>query len=200
MGVVTDVTAWTERALGPFGAGGLFVLAFAEASFFPVPPDLLLLSLGLANPSLAPLYALVATAGSVAGAAAGYGIGRYGGHPLAIRLVGHRSVDRAEAYYARYGVWAVVVAAVTPLPFKVFTILSGVLELRVGGFLAASAVGRGLRFGLEGLALFLWGDAFIGLLDDVWWGVLLATLAAVLAYAAYERRRRRAPAAPVTDE
>jgi membrane protein YqaA with SNARE-associated domain len=151
----------------------LFLFAFAESSFFPVPPDVLLIALCMGAHRKWAKFAAIAVAGSVLGAVLGYGIGYFFGHGeigAAIwRFVGWVSMndglelrDKAKAVYDEYGVLALIVAAVTPIPFKVFTILGGFLEQPLHVFIIGSAVGRSFRFflvaGLMGLAYRFYGD------------------------------------------
>ncbi len=145
---------WAEKAL----AG----LSFAEASFFPIPPDPLLLAMGAGRPDRAIRFALVTTLASVAGALFGWLLGVFLMDTVGTALVDLYDADRVlwgkvEVWYAEWGVAAVVVAALTPIPFKLFTIASGALGLPLAPFLAACAAGRGFRFGAEGILLRLIG-------------------------------------------
>ena len=145
---------WAEKAL----AG----LSFAEASFFPIPPDPLLLAMGAGRPDRAIRFALITTLASVAGALFGWLLGVFLMDTVGTALVDLYDADRVlwgkvEVWYAEWGVAAVVVAALTPIPFKLFTIASGALGLPLAPFLAACAAGRGFRFGAEGILLRLIG-------------------------------------------
>ncbi len=159
MEIVKQLVEWVVAwANSPYGPAALFVIAFAESSFFPVPPDTLLIPLGIANPSLALLFALVCTVGSVIGGMFGYWIGIKGGRPVALKLFGEDKVMFVQLMYQRYDVWAIFIAAFTPIPYKVFTIAAGVFVLDFKRFVLASIVGRGARFFLVGGAIFLFGD------------------------------------------
>lgn len=128
----------------------LFIIAFAESSFFPIPPDVLLLALAFARPRRAFRYALICTAGSVLGGAFGYVLGRYLLRFAAVEAVQWIGLGdqfaAAGALYQRWDVWAVGVAAFTFIPYKVFTILAGFFYLDFWRFLVASLLGRGGRF------------------------------------------------------
>jgi membrane protein YqaA with SNARE-associated domain len=128
----------------------LFLLAFAESSFFPVPPDVLLIALAFARPRRAFRYALICTVGSVLGGAFGYALGRYLLRTAVVDIAGGVGLGgefaRAGVLYREYGVWAVLVAAFTVIPYKVFTILAGLFHLDFWGFMLASIAGRGGRF------------------------------------------------------
>jgi membrane protein YqaA with SNARE-associated domain len=140
-----------------WGEAALFVLAFAESSFFPVPPDVLLIALCLGRPSRALRYALICTVGSVLGGMGGYAIGYFlwqtaaGGHtPLAEWCLTHLfSIEDFEAVrqtFERYNFWAIFTAGFTPIPYKLFTIAGGVFGINLPMFVVASVVSRGLRF------------------------------------------------------
>jgi membrane protein YqaA with SNARE-associated domain len=143
------VLHWAET---PHGTTALFVLAFAESSFFPIPPDPLLIALclGLARRSLR--FAAVATLASVVGGMVGYAIGAgawaaVGGWFFTyVPGVTPDSFARVQGLYARYDFWAVFLAGLTPIPYKVFTLSSGVFGINFGVFVLASVLSRGLRF------------------------------------------------------
>lgn len=136
----------------------LAIVAFAESSFFPLPPDLLLIPMILAQPRRAFLFAALCTAMSVAGGFLGYAIGDFlfgaVGRPL---LEFYHAMDRYEALkaaFAQWGVWIIIIKGLTPIPYKLVTIASGVVQFPLVAFAFASLVSRGLRFFL--LAALLW--------------------------------------------
>lgn len=141
-----------------YGPLGLFALSFFESVFFPVPPDLVLLPLAMVNPGLSFWYAFLATSASVAGALAGYSIGRRAGRPLVQRYFPEHRLVQIELLFRRYGGWAVGIAAFTPLPFKLFTLAGGIFKVRLWPFLIASIMGRGARFFFEAGLVFFLGD------------------------------------------
>lgn len=155
---------WLEGfAAGPWGAAWLFVFSFAESSFFPVPPDVLLIALCLTETALESrwlmlLFAGVCTAGSVLGGLFGYFIGRKAGRPILLKLASEERVKAAEDLLARYDVWAVGAAGFTPIPYKVFTIASGLLRIKIGRFAAISAASRGARFFIEAAFFYFFGS------------------------------------------
>jgi membrane protein YqaA with SNARE-associated domain len=155
--------AW---AATPYAPLALFIITFWESSFFPVPPDPLLIAMAVAEPRNAPLFALIATTASVLGAALGYFIGKKGGRPIVYRLFKEKKVRAAEGLYQRYDVWAVGAAAFTPIPYKVFTITAGIAELRFWPFMLVSVVGRGGRFFLLGMMVFFFGPQIQALIDQ----------------------------------
>lgn len=138
---------WADR---PGGACALFLLAFAESSFFPIPPDVLLIALCVGACTKAFRFAFICTVGSVLGGIAGYGIGLWGyewiGEPIVKAYHGEAVMAKIKGWYDEYGFWGNLTAAVTPIPYKVFTIASGVFRFDFLQFVIASVVGRALRF------------------------------------------------------
>lgn len=184
---------WTINFFAPLGMLGLFIIAFAEASFFPVPPDVVLIALVLYDPANALLYGAVTTAGSVLGALLGYLIGLKGGRPVAVKMIGEARIKRAEDYFNRFGAWVVGIAAFTPIPYKVFTIASGTLKLKdLKGFVTASILGRGARFFAEAVIIMLYGEEIIAFLRIYFEQLTLAaTGVIVILYIAYRKVRGR---------
>ncbi|HAA88984.1 MAG: Phosphoesterase PA-phosphatase related protein [Thermoanaerobacterales bacterium 50_218] len=149
-----------------YGALGLIVVAFAEASFFPVPPDALLIPMVLAAPENAVLYALICTLASAAGGLFGHFLGKRAGRPLLNRLAPERYLLKVEELFQRFGGWAVAFAALTPIPYKVFTIAAGVFLVRKRILFLSSLLGRGLRFYLEALTVEFMGPAAVDFLKQ----------------------------------
>jgi membrane protein YqaA with SNARE-associated domain len=178
--LVHDAVDWMLAwANTPHALIALFVFSFWESSFFPIPPDPLLIAMAVADPSLAPFYALVCTIASVLGASFGYLIGNKGGRPLVDRFFKGEKVRAAERLYQRYDVWAVGAAAFTPIPYKVFTITAGVASLNFFRFILVSFVGRGARFFLVGMAIYFFGPS-IQLLIDEYFDVLTISFLVLL--------------------
>jgi len=151
--------AWVQGfASSPYGGSALFVFAFAESSFFPIPPDVLLIPLCLGDPSRAFWFAFVCSAGSVLGGAVGYGIGYWGGRPLVHRLFPEEKVVAVERLYDRWNAWATGIAGLTPLPYKLFTISGGACAINFRVFLLASVVSRSLRFFGVAALLYFYGE------------------------------------------
>ncbi len=144
-----------------YGIWGLLILAFAESSFFPFFPDFVLIPLCLANPEQAIFYALLATVGSATGAYFGYVLGNVVGQPLLRRISSGKNIALIENIYRKYGAWAVCIAGLMPLPYKLFTISSGIFRLPLPGFFTATLVGRGLRFFAEAILIMSVGEQAI---------------------------------------
>lgn len=145
----------------------LWFLAFAESSFFPIPPDIPFIMMGAMKPNLALFMAFLLSSASVIGGGVGYAIGRFGGRPVVEWLIHTRffgriftqeKFDMVEAFYQKYDVWAVLIAAFTPIPYKVFTIGGGLCEINFWKFMLVSLIGRSGRFFLVGGLLYYFGD------------------------------------------
>ncbi|WP_022952989.1 YqaA family protein [Leucothrix mucor] len=124
-------------------------LSFAESSFFPIPPDVMLMPMSLARPDRWIRYALLTTIASVLGGVAGYLIGMWAFEWLESILTTGGYEDRfeqAKNLFSTWGVWAVLAAGFSPIPYKLFTITAGLLSMAFIPFLIASAIGRGARF------------------------------------------------------
>lgn len=188
MSMIENLLNWSRETFLPFGEFGLFLVAFMESSFFPVPPDLILIPLVLLNPQLALWYALVCLAGSVMGAVFGYYIGFRGGRPVLNKLVSESKILHVENYFKKYGVAAVGIAALTPIPYKIFTITAGVMKLDLKKFVLVSILGRGGRFFPLAIVLMLYGESIMGLLIQYFEMFLVAVvIVAVILWMLYKK-------------
>jgi membrane protein YqaA with SNARE-associated domain len=138
----------------PHGPWALFLVAFAESSFFPIPPDVLLIALAVGKPARSVVCAGVSTLGSILGAVLGYLIGlqfyEFAGHPI-IQFYGvEQRYLQVQALYQHYDALAVAIAGFTPIPYKVFTIAAGAFHINFATFMLASILSRGARFFLVG--------------------------------------------------
>lgn len=160
------VLHWAET---PYGSWALFILAFAESSFFPIPPDLLLIALGISIPSRALRYAAICAAGSVLGGIAGYFIGYHFMDLLGMRVLNFYGLTEKYhsigALYDQYNAWAVGIAGFTPVPYKVFTIAAGAFKINFPVFVVASLASRSARFFLVGLLIFVYGASIRSFVD-----------------------------------
>ncbi len=147
------VMIWSRH---PHAAWYLAGLSFAESSFFPIPPDVMLLPMSLAKPDKALRFALITTLFSVIGGIFGYIIG-WGFfemiHPLLIKFGYQAAYIEASHWFHEWGFWAVLVAGFTPIPYKVFTIAAGSLMMPIIPFIMASFIGRGGRFFLVAILM-----------------------------------------------
>lgn len=163
--------AWVEGfAAKPNASAWLFGIAFVESSFFPIPPDVLLIALSVAEPKKAFRFAAICTAGSVAGAFLGYYIGYAFFEAIGSRIVAfYGFADQFHLVLEKYreNAWlAIIVAGFTPIPYKVFTIAAGFnLTIDLATLAGASVVGRASRFFLVGGLLYVFGPRIKGYLD-----------------------------------
>jgi membrane protein YqaA with SNARE-associated domain len=162
-GMLRRIYDWCiEAAHKPYAMWIMAAVAFAESSFFPVPPDVMLIPMSLARPARAWLYATVCTAASVLGGILGYAIGA-----LLYDSLGHWLInlyglgDKVEAFragYAEYGAWIILLKGLTPIPYKLVTITSGFANFNIWLFVVLSVVARGGRFFFVAVLLNRYGE------------------------------------------
>lgn len=153
---------WTMRLAEHRHAGSsLFAVSFIESSFFPIPPDVMLVPMVLAKRAKAWAYAAIATVGSVIGGFFGYAIGYFLFEQVARPLLSfYGYLDKFSTFasqYNDYGAWIVLFAGITPFPYKVITIASGATGLNLVVFAVASVIARGLRFYIVAGLLYWFG-------------------------------------------
>ena len=176
---------WTlSLAESPHAPWALGLVAFAESSFFPIPPDTILVPMALARPKRAFLYALICTLASVAGGLLGYAIGALLYATLGkwlIHVYGYGArVNEVRALYAHWG-WAIIlIKGLTPIPFKIVTITSGLLAYSLPLFVLLCFITRGARFFLLAAVLNRYGAPINGLLEKYFGYFLLLLAAAVI--------------------
>jgi membrane protein YqaA with SNARE-associated domain len=180
------ILSWSESRWGWLA---LFTIALFEASWFPLPPDILLIALCLGATKKSFRFATLCLAGSILGAALGYGIGYFlwttpSGEASAIanffydHIFSVESFNNVGALYDRFNFWIVFTAGFTPLPFKLFTIAGGMFHINFPMFIIASMVSRGLRFFLIAGLIWKFGAPIKGFIDKYF--NLLATLFTIL--------------------
>jgi len=170
-------------AATPYGTWALFLLALSESSFFPLPPDVLLIALAVAIPEKSFKYALICSVGSVLGGCFGYLIGW-----KFMTLIGSRivefygiapKIEYIKILYNRYDAWAVGIAGFTPIPYKVFTISAGIFKINFMVFFLASVVSRSARFFIVGGLIFVFGPT-IQMFIDKYFNVLAVAFTVLL--------------------
>ena len=180
------VLSWSDSRWGWLA---LLFIALFEASWFPLPPDILLIALCLGATKKSFRFATICLIGSVVGAALGYGIGHFlwispDGTPTAIANFFYEHVFSVESFnnvgrlYDRFNFWIVFTAGFTPLPFKLFTIAGGMFDINFLMFMIASVVARGMRFFLIGWLIWRFGTPIKNFIDKYF--NLLATLFTVI--------------------
>ena len=154
--VLSSLNNWFQS----MGVWGLAVNSCVESFFLLPPPDFLLIAMDLAKPEKALYYAFICTLASAIGGALGYAIGYWGGRPV-FRFLFKKHMDKldqVEKMYKEYGSFAVFFSAFTPVPYKIFTIGSGILKMDFLKFFSVSILGRGARFFLVSLVLMFFGE------------------------------------------
>jgi membrane protein YqaA with SNARE-associated domain len=149
---------WTMRLAGRRSAPwALAAVSFAESSFFPVPPDAMLIPMILARPDRAWRLAAICTAASVVGGLAGYAIGYFLYETVGQAIIGQQGLATFQAYYAEWGLWVILIKGLTPIPYKIVTIASGFAAFDLPVFILASIVTRGARFFIVAALLRVYG-------------------------------------------
>lgn len=169
-----------------YGVWGLMFVSFADSSFFPVPPDFLMIPLAIAQPQLALFYGLLTTATSVLGAVFGWWIGLKAGRPVLYKFFPVEKVTKVEKYYQKYGGAALAVGGFTPLPYKVFTIIAGMSNISLRDLIVWSLISRGARFMIEALVIVYLGKAAQDFITQYFGPITIITvIVIVLAYILY---------------
>ena len=178
------VMQWSRHDKAPWFLGGL---SFAESSFFPIPPDVMLAPMSMAKPTSAIWFATLTTITSVLGGMAGYLIGVFAFdmiQPIIAESARYSAAyESATQWFADYGVWAILIAGFSPIPYKIFTITAGVVGMAFLPFVIASVIGRGARFYLVAL-LMAWGgpameEKLNRWVDGLGWAVVVLVIAAI---------------------
>lgn len=170
------VLSWANH---PAGTWGLFGVAVMESSFFPVPPDVLQMALGLGRPKRSFWYALVSSAGSVLGGILGYFIGYFLYESVGRDIIRfyhlQAAFEKVGDYYQAQAFWWIFAAAFTPIPYKVFTIAAGVYHnfVPLPVLILASAIGRSARFFLVGALIYFFGPKIKDFIDRYFNGLTL---------------------------
>jgi len=172
-----------DLAAGPKAEPALFAVSFAESAFFPLPPDVMLAPMCLARPERAWRYALVCTIASVLGGLLGYGIGYFLFDSIGqwiLNVFGYAGkVEALRAFYDKWGAWFIFLKGLTPIPFKLVTIISGAMHFSLPIFVAAAIITRGLRFALVAFLFKTFGPSLAPVIEKRI-GLVTAGLAAVI--------------------
>ena len=175
--IIDTTIEWADS----WGLIGLAVVSASEAMFQPAPPDLLVIPMVLnSNGSITEIFAIVLTATifSVFGSLGGYAIGVYAGRPFLEKFAKPNTISRIDNLFLKYGSMGVFIAAISPIPYKAFAWAAGSGKMNIRLFIFAGLLGRGIRFGLEGIVLGFYGEEFLHLMyNPFFWlfGGILAT-------------------------
>jgi len=180
------VMHWAEHRHAPRYLAGL---SFAESSFFPIPPDVMLAPMSLAQPQRAWRFAMLTTLASVLGGAAGYLIGAFAFElvePMLHSSGYWETYLSARQWFVEWGFWVIFLAGFSPIPYKIFTITAGVISMSFIPFIIASLIGRGARFFLVA-GLMVWGGERMEktlrqYIDQLGWLVIIAIIVVYLLY------------------
>ncbi len=183
-----DILVKINDLFQSLGVQGLALNSFIESFFLVPPPDILLISMDLAKPEKSIYYATICTIASALGGAVGYLIGFWGGRPVFNFLFRnkHEQFEQVEKLYGQYGSLAVFFSAFTPIPYKIFTIASGILNMNFWKFMLASFLGRGLRFFLVSIILMLFGETIKHYIE---WVILAVTVIIILFFVVLYKKR-----------
>jgi len=170
--------SWAEK---PEGTWALFVIAIIESSVFPIPPDVLLMALCVGAVKKSFRFALICSIGSVLGGMVGYGIGYWGyeaiGEPIVRIYHGEAVMLKIKGLYDEYGFVGILIAAITPIPYKVFTIASGLFKYNFFMFVLASIIGRSFRFFVVATILYKFGPKMKTIIEKYFdwfaWGFMI---------------------------
>ena len=181
------------------GLQGLALNSFIESFFLVPPPDFLLITMDLAKPEKAMWYATVCTITSALFGAFGYLIGFFGGRPVFNFLFRNKKeqFEGVEKLYNKYGSLAVFFSAFTPIPYKVFTIASGILNMNFLKFMVASFFGRGLRFFIVSAVLMLFGETIKQYIE---WVILAVTVVIILFFVILYKKRHAFTTSNISDD
>ncbi|PIE72871.1 MAG: cytochrome B [Deltaproteobacteria bacterium] len=154
---------------GKYGEYALFLVAFAESSFFPLPPDVFVIAMAVAIPARAFRYALICSLGSVLGGAVGYGLGYWFMDAIGMPIVEWYGMTekylQVQQYFRHYDVWIVATAGFTPIPYKLFTITAGFAKSNFASFILVSLLARSARFFLVAGLIWKFGPKIQGVID-----------------------------------
>ena len=185
MGWQQQIVDWFDI----FGPASLGVLSFTEAIIQPVPPDLMFLPMLMNNAGNIPLILwlwLVITITSVLGSLVGYWIGKNWGKSIVTRFNGEKHISKLEILIEKYGTVGIFIAALSPIPYKVFGWFAGMGEMNKKSFLIAGLIGRGIRFGLEAILIGIYGqvalDNLSTLLDNEFLLGLILIIFGIMSY------------------
>jgi membrane protein YqaA with SNARE-associated domain len=178
---VFDADFWIN-----LGVIGLFIISFIGSVFSPLPPDVVLIPLSLADPQNALYYAFVCTIASVLGAILGYYIGKILGEKILNKFFRKEQVVKAKRIFTKHGAFGIFIAGFSPIPYKIFTILSGVMNFDLKKLILVSLVSRSIRFFAEGILIFHFGPEALTLLSENFEiGVIISTILMILGYIIY---------------
>ena len=182
-----DIDFWIN-----LGAIGLFIIAFIESIFFPIPPDVILIPLALSSPENALYFALICTLGSAFGSILGYYLGKLLGEKLLAKFFNVEQVSKAKNIFSKHGAFGIFIAGFSPIPYKIFTILSGVMNFDVKKLFIIALISRGMRFFAEGFLILHFGQDALTLLNDNFdFAIIMSTIFLIMGYIGFTLIKKR---------
>lgn len=168
--ILKRIYDWTrDWARTPYGALALFIVAFCESSFFPVPPDVLLLVLAVSKPKRSFVFALICSLGSVLGGCFGYYLGYQFFEHIGMPILNFYGImdkfDELSVTFQHHSFLAIMTAGITPIPYKVFTIAAGFCKVSFFTLVSASLISRSLRFFAEAGLIYFYGSRIERFID-----------------------------------
>ena len=185
-----------------WGIYGLIIASFLECFISPIPPDFILIPLALANPEMAIYYAIATVLASVPGGFVGYAIGVRLGKPAVERMIPAKYADTFQAQVSKNASWAIFLAAMSPMPYKVVCITAGALRVSIFPFVLSTIIGRSKRFMVEGVLIYYFGDRALEFMSDYlnYFMIGFLVLAIVIVAAIYFVRKYKKSGKAALDE
>ncbi|OMF30869.1 hypothetical protein BK133_16440 [Paenibacillus sp. FSL H8-0548] len=177
--------------LKDFGPLGLFIHAFLDAVIFPIPAFFLQVSLSILNPSTALWLATVGYIACLLGTPVGYYLGKVMGKSVLYKFLKKEWIDAATDRFQKNGEAAILIGSFTPIPFKVFTILSGCLNFPIWRLIGYAAIGRGLKFYIVGLLFYFYGRAAEGMVKNVSLYIFVVAVPIIIIFLLIRKRRNK---------
>ncbi|WP_139995926.1 YqaA family protein [Paenibacillus paridis] len=177
--------------LKDFGPLGLFIHAFLDAVIFPIPAFFLQVSLSILNPSTALWLATVGYIACLLGTPVGYYLGKVMGKSVLYKFLKKEWIDAATDKFQKNGEAAILIGSFTPIPFKVFTILSGCLNFPIWRLIGYAAIGRGLKFYIVGLLFYFYGRAAESMVKDVSLYIFIVAVPLIVIFLLIRKRRNK---------
>lgn len=185
--MLQNILDWLHD-MGPLG---MFIHSFADAIIFPVPAFVLQVSLSILDPSSALWLATIGYIACILGTPFGYLIGKLAGDKILNKILKKSWIDSATKMFQKNGEMAILIGSFTPIPFKVFTILSGFLHFPLWRLIAYAAIGRAIKFYVVGALFYLYGRAAEGMAKEVSLYIGLGAIPLLLAFLFYKRKKAK---------
>lgn len=188
---IVDMLHYTVELMKNLGPWGLFIHSFMDAVIFPIPAFVLQVSLSILDPEAALWLATIGYIACMLGTPFGYMIGQFAGKAVLNKILKKEWIDAATKLFQKNGETAILIGSFTPIPFKVFTILSGALRFPLWKLIAYAAFGRAVKFYVVGILFYMYGRAAAGMAKDVSLYVFLGAIPLLAIYLYYKKRKAK---------